>query len=101
MSVSYPVFKFHNTGKGTEIHGCGMSNGLNYLIKTIVGTGPVQDPHLEQAEEDQIIDMSLINLLKPLHPSDHIGPETISWLPNAMEGILGNVQSPSAFHQKE
>ena len=45
--LPYPMFQLHNMGKGTEVHGCGVSNCLGCLMKMIIGTGPVQDPHLE------------------------------------------------------
>ena len=115
-------------GEGLEVHSPGMSNHLCCLMKTIVGTSPVQNPHLEQAEEDQIVDTSPIHLSKPFCPSDHIGPEPIIevevqihvpppmvidnclviWLPcllNAMEGILGylsiSVSVPSTGTKRE
>ena len=110
-------------GEGTEVHSCRMLNRLGRLVETIIGTGPVQDPHPEQAKENWIIDVSPIHLLKPFHPSDHIGPEPIvkeevwvhvppptvvddhlifqlPWFPNAMEGVLGDLQFPSAFPSK-
>ena len=54
-----------------------VSNGLCCLVQPFIQTGPVQDPHLEQAKEDWIINMSLINLSKPFHPSDHVCPKLI------------------------
>ena len=82
-------------------------------MKTIVWTGPIQGPHSEQAQENQIIDLSLVHLLKPFCSLDHIGPKLIikeevrvdvlpplvvgslNVLPgfmNAMECVLGNLQ---------
>ena len=77
MSISYPVFQFHDTGEGMELHPGRMLNGLHHLVHAIIGTGPVQDPHAEQAEENQIINISLIYLSKPFHPLDHIGLQSI------------------------
>ena len=97
------------------MHSGQVSNGLGHLVKTVVGTGPVQDPHMEQTEENWIVDASPIYHSKPFHPLDHVGPETIikvkvwvhvppppimdnclviwfSCLPNTMEGILGDLQ---------
>ena len=111
-------------GEDTEVHSSQVLNHLGHLVKTIIGTSPVQDPHPEQAKENWIVDASPINLSKPFHPSDHIGPEMIieeevrvyvpppavmndgfivwlPWLPNAVEGILGNLQALSVFYQKE
>ena len=60
-----------------EVH-CGrMVDHLGYSVKTIVGTGPVQDPHLEQAKKDQVINVSLIDHSEPFCSLDHIGPEAI------------------------
>ena len=102
------------------MHSHRVSNCLGHLMKTIVGTSPVQDPHLEQAKKNWIIDMNLIHLSKPFCPSDHIGPELIikgevqvnipppaimdkhfiiwfPWFPNTMEGVLGDLNSLSVF----
>ena len=54
-----------------------MSDSLRHLVHPIIGTSPVKDHHSEQTEEDQIVDMSLINLSKPFSPLDHVGPKTI------------------------
>ena len=91
----------------------------------IVGTSPVQDSHSEQVEENWIVDMGLINMLEPLHSSDHICPQLVIkekvwvhvppplivndslviWfplLPDSMEGILGDLSIlHQCFHQKE
>ena len=76
-SFLYPVFQLHNTGKGVKLHGCRVSDGLCCLVHMIVRTCPVKDLHVKQAEKNQIIDLSLINPLKPLHPTDHVHPELI------------------------
>ena len=77
VQFSHPVFQLHNMGENIEMH-CGrVSNCLGCLVKMIVGTSPVQDSCPEQVEKNWIIDMSLINHLEPLCPSDHIGPEMI------------------------
>ena len=52
-------------------------NSLGCLVKMIVGTSPVQDSHSEQVEENWIVNMGLINMLEPLHSSDHVHPELI------------------------
>ena len=64
-------------GKGAELHNHRVLNGLCSLVHTIVGTHPIENPHAEQTEQDQIIDLSLINPSKPFHPTDHIHPEPI------------------------
>ena len=90
-------------------------NGLCSLVQPVIRTSPVEDPHPEQVEKDRIVDTSLIHLLEPFCPSDHVGPKMIIkvevWvyvppplivnnslvvrlphLPNAMECILGDLQ---------
>ena len=73
---------------------------------------PVKDPHLKQRQEGRIVDLGPIHLLKPLCPSNHMGPESIvkkevwicvspplivgslcvlSCLRDPVEGILGNL----------
>ena len=93
-----------------------MLNSLGCLVKMIVGTS--QDSHSEQVEENWIVNMGLINMLEPLHSSDHIHSQSvikekvqvhippppivnnslIIWfpLPDSMEGILGDL---SILHQ--
>ena len=46
-------------------------------METIIGSLPVKDPHLEQQQEGQIVDLCLIHLSKPFSPSDHVGPKPI------------------------
>ena len=81
-------------------------------METIVRSLPIQDPHLEQRQEGQIIDPCPIHLLKPFSSLDHMGPELIieekvqvcvppspivgsfyilPSLLNPMEGILGDL----------
>ena len=100
-----------------------MSDGLGCLVKTIVRASPVQDPHTEQAKEDQIVDASPIHLLEPFSSLDHVGPETIIkeqvWedvppplivynsliiqfilLNNPVEGILGSLSNSVSIPSK-
>ena len=92
-----------------------MLHGLGRLVHMIVGSFPVEDPHLKQRQEGQIIDLHPIHLSKPLCPSDHMGPELIvkeeiwvhippplivgslgvlSSFLNPMEGVLGDLEIP-------
>ena len=71
------MFQLHNVGKGAQLHGSRVSDGLHHLVHPLIRTSPVQDPHTEQAKEDQIVDTGLINLLKPFCPSDNVGPKSI------------------------
>ena len=52
-----------------------MLNSLGCLVKMIVGTS--QDSHSEQVEENWIVNMGLINMLEPLHSSDHIHSQSV------------------------
>ena len=98
-----------------KVHSGRMLNSLHGLMKSVIWTSPVKDLHLEQVQENRIIDASPIYLLKPFYSSDHVCPEPIIkeevwvyipppsvvnnhlviWfpcLPNTMEGILGDLQ---------
>ena len=76
-SIPYPVFQLQDMGKGAKLHGCRVLDGLCCLVHTIIRTSPVEDPHMEQAEQDWNINPRPINLIKPFHPLDHIHPELI------------------------
>ena len=60
-----------------EHHSSSVPDHLGCLMEMIVGSFPVKDPHLEQRQEGQIIDLHPIHLLKPFSSSDHMGPELI------------------------
>ena len=60
-----------------EHHSSPVPDHLSHLVETIVGSLPIQDPHLKQRQEGRIIDFCLIHLLKPLSPLDHVCPELI------------------------
>ena len=60
-----------------DVHGCRVSNGLSCLVHTIVLACLVEDPHMEQVDQDRIIDPGPINPLKPFSSLDHICPEPI------------------------
>ena len=89
-----------------------MPDRLSHLVKTIVGSLPVKNPHSKQRQEGRIVDLRPIHLSKPLNPPDHMGPESIikdkvwiyvtpppmmgsflvlSSLLDPVEGILGNL----------
>ena len=58
----------------------------------IVGTCPVKDPHMEQVNQDQIINLRLVHPLKPLCSLDHVGPESI-----IKEKVQEHIPLPSIF----
>ena len=107
-----------------KVHGGGVLNGLCRLVYLLVRAGPVQDSHLEQAKEDQIVDVTPIDLSKPLGPSDHVCPEPIikkevqvyippppvmnnsliiqfACLHNPIKGILGNLSISVSVQSKQ
>ena len=79
-----------------------MSNGLGSLVKTIIQTCPVKDRHLEQVQENWIIDMGPVHLSKSFCCPDHIGPEPIVkeevWIDVPPPLIMGSLCILSSFH---
>ena len=89
-----------------------MPDHLSCLVKTIVGSFPIEDPHTQQRQQWSILDLCSINHTEPFSPSDHMGPQPIIkiqvWedvappamvschlilplLANPMEGVLGDL----------
>ena len=122
VRFSHLGFQFQNPGKETERHSGSMPDCLCRLVKTIVGSLPIQDPHLKQRQEGQIVNLRLIHLLKPFSPSDHVHLEPIikeevcihvappaivgsflvlSCLHDSMKGILGNLENPPQYFFKQ
>ena len=71
------MFQFQDMGEGAKLHGHRVSDGLSCLVHMIVWTSPVEYPHMEQTEQDWIINPRSINLAKPLCSLDHVCPELI------------------------
>ena len=86
----YPGFKLHYPGKETKHNGGTMPDHLHSLVKMIIWSLPVEDPHAQQQQQQQIIDLGLIDNLKPFGPVDHMGPQPI---------IKEQVQK-TLFHQR-
>ena len=59
-------------------------------MKMIVWTYPIKDPHVEKVDQDWIVDFVLIYLMEPLHPLDHVHPESI-----VKEGVRVHVPPPT------
>ena len=95
-----------------------MPDCLCCLVKMIVGSLPIEDPHAQQWQQRGIVYLRPINNPEPFSPSDHMGPQPIIkvqvWedvvpptmvcsclvlphLVNPMEGVLGNLQLLSVF----
>ena len=100
-----------------------MPDRLCCLVKTIVGSLPVEDPHVQQRQQQSIVNLRLVDHTEPFGPSDHMGPQPIievkvqedvippamvgsclvlSLLVDPVEGSLGNLQtSLQCFYQEE
>ena len=120
---SHPGFKFHYPGEKPKYDSGPMPDRLSCLVKTIVGSFPIEDPHAQQLQQQSIVDLCLINHLEPFSPSDHMGPQPIIkvqiWedivppvmvcgclvlplLADTMESILGDLGiSLQCFYQEE
>ena len=46
-------------------------------METIIQSLPVEDPHAQQRQQRQIIDLHLIDHTQPFSPTDHMGPQLI------------------------
>ena len=99
-----------------------MPNHLCRLVKMIIWSTPIEDPHMKQRQQGRIVNHLLVDHTKPLGPTDHMGPQPIIkevWenivppamvcgrliLPlfaDPMEGILGDLENPPQcfFNQK-
>ena len=100
-----------------------MPDRLGSLMETIVGSLPVEDPHVQKRQQRWIIDLCSVDYTKPLSPTDHMGPQPIIeeqvWkdvippamvsshlilplLADPMKGILGDLQnSPQHFSKQK
>ena len=100
-----------------------MPDCLRGLVKTIVWSLPIEDPHAQQRQQRSVVYLCLINYSEPFSPLDHVGPQPIIeiqvWkdvvppamvsgrlvlpsLANPVEGILGDLQtSLQYFYQEE
>ena len=54
-----------------------MPDRLGCLVKTIVGSLPIEDPHTQEGQQRSILDLCPINYMEPFSPSDHVGPQPI------------------------
>ena len=54
-----------------------MPDHLGSLVKTIVGSLPVKDPHTKQQQQRQVINLLPVNYTQPFSPVDHMGPQLI------------------------
>ena len=89
-----------------------MSDRLSHLVKTIIWSLPVEDPHPKKRQQRRIVDLRLVDHMKPFGPVDHMGPQPIikeqvrkdvvppvmvcgglilSLLADPMKGVLGDL----------
>ena len=90
-----------------------MPDRLCCLVKTIVGSLPIENPHAQQRQQGSVVYLRSIDFSEPFSPSDHMGPQTIikvqvredivpptmvcscrilPCLEDPVEGILGDLQ---------
>ena len=89
-----------------------MPDCLRGLVKMVVRSLPIEDPHTQQRQQRGIIDLRPIDYTEPFSPTNHMGPQPIvkeqvredvvppammggclilPLLMNPMEGILGDL----------
>ena len=89
-----------------------MPNRLGCLVKTVVRSLPIEDPHTQQRQQRGVVNLRPIDHAEPFSPTDHMGPQPIIkeqvWedivppvmvcrhlvfpvLANPVEGVLGNL----------
>ena len=99
-----------------------MPDHLRGLVEMIVGSLPVKDPHAQQRQQRQIVNLRLIDHTEPLSPMDHVGPQPIikeqvrkdivppvmvcshlvlPLLADPMKGILGDLQNSQCFSKQK
>ena len=95
-----------------------MPDCLSHLVETFIGSLPVQDSHLKQWQERQIIDLCPIHHSKPFSSTDHMCPQPIvkekvwedvippvmvcshhilPFFDDPVKGILGDLKNPPQY----
>ena len=54
-----------------------MPDRLGCLVKTVVGSFPIEDPHAQQRQQRSIVDLRPVDHTEPFSPPDHMGPQPI------------------------
>ena len=54
-----------------------MPDRLHSLVKMIVRSLPIEDPHAQKRQQGQVVDLRLIDHTKPFSPADHMSPQLI------------------------
>ena len=100
-----------------------MPDHLSGLVKTIVRSLPIEDPHAQQRQQRGVVNLHLVDHTEPFSPLDHMGPQPIvkeqvredvippamvhhrlilPLLADAMEGVLGDLpNSPQRFYKQK
>ena len=60
-----------------ERDGSTMPDCLCSLVETIIWSLPVEDPHVQQWQQRQIVDLRPVDYTKLFGPADHMGPQPI------------------------
>ena len=54
-----------------------MPDCLRSLVEMIIRSFPVENPHMKQRQQRWIVNLRLVNHLKPFGPTDHMGLQPI------------------------
>ena len=54
-----------------------MPDRLGGLVKMIVRSFPIEDPHTQQQQQRRINNLRPIDHTEPFSPTDHVGPQPI------------------------
>ena len=54
-----------------------MPDRLSGLVKTIVRSLPIEDPHAQQRQQRGIVNLRPVYDTEPFSPSNHMGPQPI------------------------
>ena len=73
----HPGFQLHYPGEETKHDSSPVLDHLSHLVKTIIGSLPVKDPHPKQGQQRRIINLPPVDHTKPFSPVNHMGPKVI------------------------
>ena len=54
-----------------------MPDRLSGLVEMIVGSFPIEDPHVQQRQQQGVVNLRPVYYTEPFSPSDHMGPQPI------------------------
>ena len=67
-----------------------MTDCLSRLVKTIVGSFPVKNPHPEKRQQGWIIDLRTVDHTKPFGSSDHVCPIVAAQLIYLFQSLISS-----------